>query len=85
MTPEVSICNIPVELYRTAHFFLFFFLDTERRRKTHVGAAPAKDQAQHSRNGKPLRNGFDEYPAGETHEFGQGGSLIVNTVQFGLL
>ena len=52
---------------------------------TYVGTTTPKNQAQHSGDGQPLWNGLDEDAAGEAHELGEGGPLIVNAVQFGLL
>lgn len=51
----------------------------------HIRATAAEDQSQHGPDGQPLRNSLDEDAAGEAHELGMGRSLVVYTVQFGLL
>lgn len=48
--------------------------------QSYVGAAATEYQAEHCPHGKPLRNGLDEYAARESHEFGEGRSLVVYAV-----
>lgn len=51
----------------------------------HIRATAAEDQSQHGPDSQPLRNSLNEDAAGEAHKLGMGRSLVVYTVQFGLL
>lgn len=57
----------------------------DRRCKTHIGTASPEDETQHSPNGQPLWNGFNDDATSEAHQSLVGWTVVMDAVKLRLL